>query len=201
MSDFAFASGTPNRDGTVSFGGDDRLWVRFFANSVQNNYQSEQQGRPIFEKRDFIEIIQPGERDRLVREANDGDKQRFPRHWEKYQAGNEQVPDGTPLAILYPHEPHICESMQAIKIHTIDQLAGLNEAGIQRLGMGGRDHVERAKRFLEAASNFEGAHKMQAEIDRQRDEIAVLTTKIEQLLAAKAETKGRRSRNPDSDEE
>ncbi len=186
MSDFVF--GAPSVDPStlnVTFYGDDRLFVTFYTRSVQNNYKSEQEGRPVFEPRDFIKIIQPGERDENDREVREEDKFRFPRQWAAYQAKQEQVPEGAPLAVLYPNEPHIIDGMRALKIFTVEQLANLTEAAISRLGMGGREHVARAKRFIEAAEKFGKANQMQRELDAAKDEIAVLKSKVDQLTAAR----------------
>ena len=154
--------------------------------------KSEREGRPVYEKRDFIKIIQPGERDVIDREVNDFDKMRFQRQWAAYQAQQEQVPDGTPIAILYPHDPDICDTLRALKVHTIEQLGGMTEQGISRLGLGGRNYVERAKAFLQAASGMKGAHKLQRQVDEANDKIAALEATIRQLQEARqsADAKG-----------
>ncbi len=185
MSDFSFGQGTVDpSSGMVAFGDDKRLYVKFYTRSVRNNWQSQEQGRPVFEPRHFVQIMQPGERDMIDREVRDEDHYRFPTQWARYQAEQEQVPEGTPLAILYPAEPHIVDSMSALKIFTTEQLAGLSEQAISRLGMGGREHVARAKRFIEAAEKFGGAHQMQRDLDAANDRIATLEGQIQQLMAS-----------------
>jgi hypothetical protein len=199
MNDFAFSAGTVDQaSGMVAFGDDKRLFVQFYTRSVQNNYQSDQQGRPVFEARPFVKIVQPGERDVIDREVREEDKYRFRVQWERYEAQQEQTPTGTPLAVLYPSEPHIVDQMQALKIFTAEQLAGLTEQAISRLGMGGRAHVERAKKFIEAAEKFGGAHQMQRELDAANDRIAALEGQIAQLLAA-APKRGRPPKNADDE--
>lgn len=184
MSDFSFGTPTVDPSGIVTFGGDDRLYVKFYTRSVQNKWQSDQAGRPIFEPRDFIQIIQPGERDMIDREVREEDQFRFPKQWAAYQAKLEQAPTGTLLSVLYPSEPHIVDSMAALKIITVEQLANLSEQGISRLGMGGREHVKRAKDFIEASEKFTGAHQMQRDLDAARDKIAQLEAAIATLQAA-----------------
>jgi hypothetical protein len=188
MSDaLALMAGQPHADGSVSFGSDERLWVKFYPKPVHMAFKSEQEGRPIYESRDYIEIRQPGERDALIREVNEADKHRFARQWHAYQEGKEVTQDGTPLDTLYPREPHMVKMMQALHIHTVEQLAHLQEAGIGRLGMGGRAHVQRAQAFLEAAGRMAGANQMQAQLDAANDQIAELRNQIEQLRAAATE--------------
>jgi hypothetical protein len=178
---FAFMGGVVHSDGAVSMGSDARLYVEFYAHSEHQPWKSAEQGRPIYEKKDYIKIIQPGERDQMVREVTDLDKMRFPKQWQAYENQQAQIPDGTPLAVMFPQDPQICDQFRALKIHVVEHLAGLGEEGIKRLGMGGRDHVERAKNFLAAASNMKGAHEMQRQIEAQKDEIATLKAALEQV--------------------
>lgn len=184
---------------------DKRLHVEFEARPVLMEFLSQEKGRPIYETRDFIKIIQPGERDILVREVREEDKWRWPRHWEAYSNQKTQVPDGTPLAVLYAGAPHEVEMLRALKIFTVEQLAGLTEQGIGRLGMGARERVQRAKDFLEAASRHEGASRLQQQYDEVkhenatlRDQLKELQDAVSQLRAQGAESK--RTRRNGSDE-
>jgi hypothetical protein len=190
--DFALMGGTVHPDGTVSMGSDARLYVEFFAHSEHQPFKSQEAGRPIYEKRDYIKIIQPGERDQMIREVTELDRLRFPRQWQAYANQQQQMPDGTPIAVMFPQDPQICDQMRALKVHTVEQLAGLGEEGIKRLGMGGRAYVERAKAFLAAASNMTGAHEMQRQIEAQTDEIATLKAALERLQAELAANPKRR---------
>lgn len=198
MSDFAsLPTGAVHSDGQVTFGSDSRLHVTFIRKSVRNGYQSEVQGRPIFEGRDFIRIVQPGERDVLEREVNDLDRHRFARQWQAYQNQQEQAPEGTPLAILFPNEPEIVDMLKAQRIHTVEQLAALSDSGLQNIGLGAREFQKRAVHFMEAAEKGRPAAELQRELTARDDRIAVLEQQIAQLLAAQ-EAKPRRGRPPGS---
>lgn len=177
---------------------DKRLHVEFEARPVLMEFLSNEKGRPIYETRDFIKIIQPGERDQLVREVREEDKWRWPRHWEAYSNQRAQVPDGTPLAVLYPGSPHEVEMLRHLKIFTVEQLVGLTEQGISRLGMGGRERVQRAKDFLEAATRHEGASRLQQQCDELRNENLTLRDQMKELQDAvsqlRAQSADKRSR-------
>ena len=72
---------------TGRYNGDDTLLVRFFSHPRQNQSKSEAEGRPIFEDTDYIEIMQPGNKDSIIkRPATEMDKQRFAEHFRKYEA-------------------------------------------------------------------------------------------------------------------
>lgn len=173
--------------GIVSYGGDDKLVVWFLRKSVPLGKASEEAGRPIFEGRDYVHIQHPGERDYNEREATDLDRQRFPRQWAAYQNNQEQLTDGTPLAVLFPAEPEIVDTMRPLRIHTVEQLAALTEQAISRLGMGGRTHVERAKRFLDESKAAKPFHKLKGELEAALQRIAELET-TQAALAAQATT-------------
>lgn len=183
MTDFAPVTAV-HSDGTVAFGSDEKLWVKFFAHPVHLAFKSQQEGRPVYESRDYVEIMQPGEPQSVWRgQVTEEHRQRFPRKWDAYQAKREQTQEGTPLPTLFPAEPHFVSVMHDLKIFTVEQLAALTEHGISRLGLGGRDHVQRAQRLLEASKGMAGAHRMQAEIDAEKAKVAVLESEMAQLRA------------------
>lgn len=182
----------------------DRRFVRFFRDMMLNAQASTEAGRPIHEPVDMVEIIHPGERDRHHVRVHEGHKLEFAAKWAAYQAGLQPIIDGTPIETLYPHEPGLVTQFRALHIFTAEQLAGLTEQGISRLGMGGRKHVERAAKFLEVAASTAGATRMQAELDAKTDEIDTLKeqmARMERQLAALAAPKRRRNETADESEE
>jgi hypothetical protein len=197
MSEFA-PIGLDERGQPVVGGGDGRLWVKFIKKSRRNAFRSEQEGRPIYEPVDYVQIQQPGERDQLVRPVREEDMHRFPRQWAAYQADSEQVPDGTPIQMLFPNEPHIVDLLRDLKILTVEQLAQLTEHGISRLGMDGRKYVQRAKGAMDKAENSKEVNKLAHELTDARDRMAVLeraNTVLQERLAALEE-----AREEDEDE-
>ena len=69
------------------FHGDQYLLVRFFLHPWHNKQRSEEEGRPIYEEKTYIEIMQPGNKDSIVkRPATNMDKQRFAEHFRKFEA-------------------------------------------------------------------------------------------------------------------
>jgi hypothetical protein len=200
MSDTYFAPHTGvqmGRDyvGQVSYGDDSRLSVRFFRGTEVHGIQSQEQGRPIMVGIDMVEIRQPGERDAYHGIATETHKMRFPRQWEAYQNGQEHVPDGTPLAVLFPANPETVANLRHLKIYTLEQLAGLQEAAIARIGLGGRDLVVKAQKFMSAATGFQAANQMNKEVTDLKDENALLKERLaalERLVAAAGDDQPRR---------
>ena len=88
--------------------GDDQLLVAFRREPRINTFKSNQQGIPVYEDKDIIEIRHPGESlNVVIREVLDQDKHRWPRLWEAFCKNHEQVPDGVPLSLLFPPTPEM----------------------------------------------------------------------------------------------
>ena len=176
----------------------DKRYVKFYRGHEINGVLSQQAGRPIYDPVDMVEIRHPGERDIHHIKVREEHKFQFPRQWAAYEAGHSAAAQsGTPIETLYPNEPELVKQFQALHIFTAEQMAGLTEPGIMRLGMGGRAHVERANKFLEHASKMAGASQLQAELDGEREKRLALEEKMERMerqMAALAEGKARRGR-------
>lgn len=174
MSDY-FAPMAPDASGAMRLtGGDERLWVRFEKRSRRNAYKSELEGRPIYEPVDYIKIQQPGERDQVMRPVQEADKQRFGRQWEQYQRETEQTPEGTPIQLLFPNEPHVVELMLDLRIQTMEQLAQLTEGAIERLGMDGRKYVSKAQAALDRAQALKEVTRLEHTLRDAQDELETL---------------------------
>ncbi len=173
-----------HRGGMVEFGQDAKLFVEFSSRSVLDQAASKDAQRPVHIQMDYVRIRQPGERDEIVRPAHDGDRRRFPRHWEAFQQGRQAMPTGTPLAILFPNNPEVVENLKYDKIFVVEQLAALNDTQIGNIGLGGRQFVDRAKAFLDQANNGKGLQDMFAEIDQMAAKIKTLEDRNKALEAA-----------------
>jgi hypothetical protein len=155
-------------------GGDGRLWVRFEKRSRRNAYKSEQEGRPIYEPIDYVRIQQPGERDQWVGPVTPDHKARFPRQWEQYLKETEQSPEGTPIQLLFPNEPHIIELLLDLKIETVEQLSQVTEQGIDRLGMDGRKYVGKAQAAMDKSEALKEVTKLSHELQDAQDQLGIL---------------------------
>jgi hypothetical protein len=162
---------------------DARLWVRFVRKSARNAYKSDLEGRPIFEPVDYIQIQQPGERDMLMRPVKEEDKLRFPKHWEAFQANTKQAPEGTPVQMLFPNEPHITDMLIDLRILTVEQLAQLSEAGINRLGMDGRKYVARAAAAMDQSAKAAEVSRLTRELTEAQEKNKLMEDQMAQMRA------------------
>jgi len=154
------------------------LGVRFYKDVRRNEFQSEQQGRPIFEDVTMIHIVLPGNNlfdvKVIVREDH---KRRFPLQWAAFQNaqdGKDPLMIGTPLEQWPLIGRAQAEELKGMKFFTIESVANASDATLTRMGMaaGMAGHAlrERAQRFLEVARDNSAVNKQAEEIERLRNE-------------------------------
>jgi len=161
---------------------DDQLMVGFYRRSVQNKARSEQEGKPVFEGRDYVKIQHPGESLNVVdREATVQDKQRWPQRWAQYSQGVNQSPDGIPITLLFPSKPEIEATLRGYNIHTVEQLANLSAHGISTIGMGAQDWVNGAKKYMDRAEKGVDHHRFETELAAKQRQIDTMARQIEEL--------------------
>ena len=174
LTDAAFNQSSGNR-----FSGDEALLVRFYMAPRLDQTASTEQGRPIYKEVPYVEIMQPGNKENIInRPATNRDKQRFPEHFRKFQArqDQEEAAVGTPL-IEWPALTRAqVEELKFFNIHTVEQLIAVSDAHSQKI-MGVAALKQKAKNFLEASKVSATADAL-AEANAK---IAKLTARLEAL--------------------
>lgn len=172
---------------------------RFHTVATKMEFKSTQAGRPIFEDREFVEIIIPGQRNSMaVEPVNEEHKGRWPREYAAFKLGMELPSNGTPLA-TWPHPQmtkSMVENLAFFNVRTVEDVAGLNDAHLQNIGMGAYELRKAAQTFLDVAKNgmaplsrmLANAERLEAENVRlmqsllaAKEEIAALEAKVETL--------------------
>jgi hypothetical protein len=166
----------------------------FFTEAVRMDFKSKQAGRDIFEDREFVRILIPGDRRSApVEPVNDEHKKRWPREYEAFKAGTEAPLEGTPLADWPQIGRARVEELAYFHIRTVEQLAAVNDAQLQQLGMGARGEREKAKVFLEVAARgtaplsrlVERVEKAEADVARLTRDLTSANAEIAALKARK----------------
>jgi len=194
-------------------GADARLAVQFYKKSVKQDIASDEAGRPIFKEFDFVRIMIPGDNlTEIDTYAQDSHKQRFPRQWAHYQnqVANHEDIVGTPLEQWPQITRSQADELRGLKFHTVESIADCSDLQMQRIGMvaGMSPHAfrEKAKAFLNLATNSADVAQREAEMQALRSEndkikaetdakLAKMQEQMEALLAAVAE-KTPKSRKP-----
>jgi hypothetical protein len=160
----------------INFGGTVRgALVKFYHKSVLDRAESIRQKLRINKDEIYIQIMRPGEPGNVVdRPIEEQDKNTFRREWEMFSMNRAQIPDGTPIDILFPNNPSVADNMRNMGIHTIQMLADFTAYGIDNIGMGGQDYVNKAKAFIKHASSGKAALEMQETLRENQKVIAEL---------------------------
>jgi hypothetical protein len=153
-------------------------FVRFYTHEDYDRAASQREGRPIIKAKPYIEFPRAGEVDILRREATESDKMRFPAEWKSYQEAREDVPIGTPLSTLFPAHPEIVSTLRFFKCHTVEQLAAMNEHGVQQIGLGAFEWRNKAQELMKAADGSKGFHQLQKALEDRDATIAKLQAQM-----------------------
>lgn len=163
---------------------DMQLAVEFFVKAVEHPSKSREEGRPIYDDREFVRIRFPADNKReLVAPAHErhyvshiGQQvtyaERFPEVYGAFQRQEADFVTGTRLIVA----PFLTESkraeLDALGVKTVEQLAGLPDGARKRLGMGAMELQRQAQEYLDNA-------KGTAEVDALRRRVAELEAQKE----------------------
>ena len=159
--------------------------VEFYRGAIQNNIKSAEAGRPIFDEHDFVRIQTPGDTRTLIEtRAIDSHKQSYPKAWDAYSRGLEVVTEGTPLAEWPPASASQIKELQYVNIRTVETLAEVSDANIQKMGPGYQQLRQRARDYIAHANDTAASTKADRENERLREELALMK---EQMAAMRAQ--------------
>lgn len=165
--------------------GDDQQFVVFDYHPALNRAKSRAEGRPVYDNEVWVKIIAPGEAkiQETHRKANDLDKRRFPRQWAAFVQGRPQITEGTTLEHLFPDQPNKVKMLNHYNIFTIEQLANLNGTGMNAIGMGATQDVEKAKQYIAQSEKGVNYHKFNTQMEQKDQQISALTQQVANLSA------------------
>lgn len=172
---------------------DSRLQVRFYKRAIKQEQESLDAGRPIYKEFDFVHICVAGDSlTEIDTYALNAHKVRFPIHWAQYQnrvGADDQEVVGTPVSEWPIVSKSQAEELRALKFHTVEAIAGASDQQLQRMGMaaGMSPYAfrDKAKAFLNLATNAAETDKRETEINALKEELA---KKEQETAKMKAET-------------
>lgn len=175
-------------------------YVRFERRPVEDRASGNREGKYMSKDLDYALVTPPYSKDCFVavatewleqmkRDAREG---RLPQEWcdryvmqyEHWKRGEELPLNGTAIKGWSVISPAQMKNLIAINILTVEDLAGVNEEGLRRIGMGASELRDKAKSWL-AQTADKGPLTM--EIAAVKAENQALKTRNEQLEARVAE--------------
>lgn len=160
---------------------DKNLFVTFNLEPHQNMAKTAIEGRPIFEEREYIMIMVPGDKDSIVhRPAMEADKQRF---WDRYDRWKRKVGDtvntGTPLKMVPWLTSSQVKELEYFNVYTLEQLANIADNHAQKF-MGIQALRQRAKDAVQAAKDAAPLSAIRAEIEAKDSQLAAALQAIKE---------------------
>ena len=188
---------------------DSRLNVKFYQRAIQNEFKSNNEGRPIMEMRDFILIEVPGNQTLTIDTfAADEDKKRFPIEWARYQ--NEKTDgdiEGTLLSDWPVLNSAVAAELKHFKFYTVEQISGASDAQLNTIGMAAGMSPfalrDKAKAFLSSAKDTALVQQQADELSKRDEIIARMEAQIAELAsqANKPKTKAKAKVEEETTEE
>lgn len=152
---------------------DKTLFVQFNMEPHQSQAKSAAEGRPIFEEREYIMIMVPGDKDSIVhRPASDMDRARFAERYERWKRKvGDQSAIGTPLKIVPWLTSSQVKELEYFNVYTLEALASLSDTHAQKF-MGINALRQAAKDAVQAAKDAAPLTAIRAELDAKDSELA-----------------------------
>lgn len=174
-------------------------WVRFERRAVENKKASREQGHYVGKDMDFA-LITPAYTTECIEmkvERFFENQERYvhagrtPRewldHWRKgYEAWkkNEEMPlYGTAIKNWPAISPAQAKLVISTGILTVEDLAGCNHEGLRRLGMGGRDLIDKAKSWVKATEEQGKVAIENAQLTKENEQLKQTVENLEGKVA------------------
>lgn len=163
------------------------LSVYFYDRELQNNFETEKQGRPIFDMTTFVKIQIPGRQDLMIDTlARENHKLQHPIAWARYQnekLGRTDRPSGTPLTQWALLTPAQAKELEHFNFYTVDQVAAASDAQLEPIrmviGMGTQPFRDKARAHLAAAKGAADVEHQNQELQKRDQAIADLQQRLE----------------------
>lgn len=189
------ASDLANPDFVNPINPDSTVGVKFYSKPLQDNYQTEQQGRPIFVDTDMVRITTPGDSLSIIDTiATEHYRKRFPRQWDFYvskKEGDQLTVGRTPLSAWSKLSAAQVEELRHLKFYSVEDVANASDAALANVGMiagmGGHAFRDAAQVYLRVAKDSSVAVRMEQENAALRAQMEEMRQQMHSGFAALAQ--------------
>lgn len=166
--------------------------VMFYMGVKPDKKRSAEEGRPIFVDAPFIKIFTAGDQLTIIDKPvwdeplnPNSHTARFPDEWKRFKAGIEGAAQsgGTPLKLMPGISAAQVRELEHFHCYTVEQLADISDAhGGKFMGIQGLKNEARS--YLLRAKGHATEKAIQRELEARDQEIALLKSQMQELLAA-----------------
>jgi hypothetical protein len=189
---------------------EDGAALRIWRDSLQNNFLTEREGRPIFDEVILCEVIAPGSRDSTpvfeverkyhelmgIADAAQGAKYAaFRQYIEDFKRGETTDASlaGTPLTQWPELNRSLVATLRAADVYTVEALANLPDTKLTIVGPDGRTWRAKAAAYITNAKNGAYATELAARVEAlatqladEQSRSAALASRVQELETAAA---------------
>ncbi len=179
---------------------DSQLMVEFYPYRALNTKRWANPDAAVLEKSregaTFIRIVTPGDKENIIeRPVRESDKEKFPRQWLNFmrETAGEDIP-GTRLAQWHKESPDDLsagqlETLEMLKFQVVEQVAGMSDTQIMRVGMGADGLRVRAQAYLKSKNVAASSTEVDA-LKAQIDELKKMITERPQAPVVERKSRG-----------
>ncbi len=161
---------------------EDKMFVEFYSDAIELKFQSEQEGRPVYQEVPFVKIMIPGDPNNIIeRVASKEDQMKYPKAWARFQNSESQGQIGTPLEQWPQINRAQVKEAKYYEVHTVEAMAGLSDTHCMNMGMGFMELRTKAQAYLAAAKDSAAVTAQAAENETLKSMIADLQAQIKDL--------------------
>ncbi len=165
--------------------------VMFRPVQKKDNFQTAQQGRPIFKEVIHIVKIPADQMLRIDQPVTELDKEEYPAEWARFQATRETRVLGTPIENWNSITDTQKAEFKAMGVQTIEQFSGLPDSWGQKM-MGFDRWRQLARAFVESGKDTELVSRIRKEADDKAAEMQAQIDELKAMIEAQAGNKARR---------
>jgi hypothetical protein len=154
----------------------------FSVEPVLDQAASDREGRQIWKDEERVTIYMPGNNLNIpCFKVTDEFKERWPKEYAAFKAGIEPPEDGIPIEQWPILNKSMVRELRYLNIRTVEDLAGMSDATLQRVGIGGNRLRDLAKAYLDDSLKHALEVKLSKQNESQAIELAALKNQVEEL--------------------
>lgn len=168
------------------------VYAKFYYRAMPNEVKSAEEGRPVFDDVEFVEIMAAGNGTNIIRRpVRPQDKQRFREAYTRFREGDENQLVGTPLTEITWISVSMREELHYMKVRTLEQLADLSDTACGKMP-GMYDLKKKAGEWLKKSTDaapFTALHKENEDLKTANDALAARLDALEKSMGDKTAAK------------
>ncbi len=162
------------------------IFPRFSVWERPNPEMSAKKGMPMVDRIEVVEIMMAGQRNsQPFVKVTDRHRRQWAKEYAAWKASNQgqNVVAGMPIDIWPGLSMEQIILLKVCNVFTVQQLAAVSDTNLDRLGMGGRELREKAKKYLAEAETGAALRNAEAQNTELKQRLMFLETKMNQMNA------------------